>query len=167
MRKLFSRVFCGLICMMAVMATCHAEKVMPTMDGTLDRSQIALGNVRPGDSPEQVIAVWGDPMAAESTEHGKMIYAYGNHSFVVVFSHNRVKSIRCTQDGDATTPDGVTVWQDEVVLDWVYGMASQIEEQEDGRTVYAYWGNITAPWQYLTFTTKNGSIVQAACGTAE
>ncbi len=154
------------LCFMVLTACCHGEKVAPTMDGTLDRSQIALGKVRPGDTTEHVIEILGDPEALESTAHGQAIYSYGKNSFIITFSYGRVKSIRCTKEGDALTPDGVSVRQDEMVLDAVYGTASQIEVQEDGHTIYAYWGNITAPWQYLTFTTANGAIVQAVCGTA-
>ena len=163
--------FCRLLaaiffCMACMALPCHAEKVMPTFNGTLDRAQIGLGNIQPGDSIEHVTELYGTPMMSAKGAYGGEVYSYQNGAFVITFAADMVQTVLCTQDGEMKTPDGVTVWQDEVVLDGVYGMASQIEERADGTTVYAYWGNVSAPYQYLTFTAKNGSIVRIVCGMA-
>jgi len=153
-----------LLCFAAALLPCQAAKMMPTLDGTLDKSQIALGKIRPGDSAEQVREICGEPQTAERAARDREVYSYKDGSFVITLVSGTVQNILCTRDGEEETPNGVTVWQDEIVLGSTYGMASQIEERADGCTVYAYWGNITAPCQYLVFTTNNGSIEQIACG---
>lgn len=138
----------------------------PTMDGTLDKAQVALGDVHPGDTMAQVITIYGEAPRKESASRGVEVHSYADGSFIITYEWGKVKNILCTGDGDKMTPDSVMMWDDESRLGEVYGMASQVEVHEKGRIVYVYWGNVTAPYQYITFTTVNGCIAQISCGKA-
>lgn len=138
----------------------------PTMDGTLDKAQVALGGVHPGDTMEQVISIYGEPPIKETASKGMALHSYEDGTFIITYEHGKVKTVLCTGDGDKMTPDGVMMWENESRLAEVYGMASQVEVHEGARNVYIYWGNISAPFQYVTFTTVNGSITQISCGKA-
>ena len=166
MKKLMGTITVLLLCMAVTIMPCSGAKMTPTMDGTLDKEQVALGGVHPGDTMEQVIALYGEAPRKESASKGMEVHSYEDGSFIITYEWKKVKNIMCMGDGNKMTPDSVMMWEDESRLGEVYGMASQIEEHGNGRIVYVYWGNITAPFQYITFTTVNGSIAQISCGKA-
>ena len=164
MKKLAGMMAVFLLCVAVMIMPCGAAKMTPTMDGTLDKAQVALGGVHPGDTMEQVMAIYGEAPKKESASHGMEVHSYEEGSFIITYEWKKVKNILCLGDGNKMTPDNVMMWEDESRLAEVYGMASQVEEHEDGRIAYVYWGNVTAPFQYIIFTTVNGSIAQISCG---
>ena len=171
MRLLFLSVFAALAILLP--APCHAERVMPTVDGTLNQQHVGLGSLRPGITPEEVQQIWGPPETVDQAGYGNVVYSYLGGSFVVTFQHGWLRMIACSAreglspDSLPMTPNGVAPGQDANVLNENYGKATQTEEIPDGHTVYAYWGNNTATYQYLFFYTKDGIIDRIVCGMGD
>ena len=150
-----------------------ADRIVPTVNGTLSQQHVGLGGISPGMTSEDVIRVWGAPEGEESAGYGNTVYSYMGGSFVVTFRHGWLRTISCSAaDGLApeelpATPNGVAPGLEAGILNENYGTATQTELLPDGHTVYAYWGMGTALYQYLFFYTKDGIIDRIICGMGD
>jgi len=116
-------------------------------------SEVALGGVPLGASPEYLKSVYGEPTRYER-QNDSVIYNY-NNTFRVMFANGKYMYwLETTANNGIGTPSGVRVGMPESVLDQ-YG-ETYYTRQEGNVTTKAYWarGRIV-----LEFRIINGKII--------
>ena len=120
-------------------------------------SQIALGNVHPGDSVASVRAAYGEPVYSDRE---KLIFSNG---FLIKMDDDRpgiVEKVIVNENNGIATPGGVTVGMSESVLTSTYGMADKVD-RDWYDTEYVYRGNERR--MKLEFKVVDGIIVKISC----
>ena len=116
-------------------------------------SEVALGGIPLGASPEYLKSVYGEPTRYE-TVNGGVVYNYNNTFRVLFASGKYMYWLETTANNGIGTPSGVRVGMPESVLE-KYG-ETYFTQQEGNATTKAYWarGRIV-----LEFRIANGKII--------
>jgi hypothetical protein len=149
MKKVFS-VFAAMLVILAC-SVCFAE---------IPSSEVALGGIKLGASPEYVKSIYGEPTSYDKGNGDSIIYNY-NNTFKIMFSGGKYMYwMETTANNGIKTPSGIAVGMNASVLDR-YGEV-YYDEVENGVRNKAFWaqGRIV-----LIFGIVNNKIVsiKAAC----
>lgn len=141
MKKIFTTVVC---CVMIFGASiCFA---------TVNADKIALGNVYPGMSANDLINVCGQPNSRDDDD-----WYYSD--FKVEVERGIVEKVSTTGNAIAT-PNGVRVGQPAEALNSTYGTADKIDYDRDG-TEYEYFSDDRS--KKIEFDVVNGIITKITC----
>lgn len=149
--KKFLSVLCG-----AVMAFSAV-----TCSATVASEKIALNGVRPGMSASEVVRIAGQPNS-KSHDGEKWFYK----DFVVEFDDDYPNAVEevSTKNNSISTPDGITVGQNDGILSNTYGAADYVKQKHNS-VKYIYFSNDRR--QKMEFTVANGVIVEIECTTED
>ena len=125
-------------------ATCSAE---------IDKSRIAIGGIQPGNTPNYVKSIYGNPDKIEARyvpngggariPKNSTIYTwyYGN-SFEIEILNNEIVLDAISKDNNGLkTPDGITVGMRSNVLYEKYGIPDELETiEKENATYFSYYG---------------------------
>ena len=117
-------------------------------------SEVALGGIKLGSSPEYVKSVYGEPTSYDYGAGNSIIYNY-NGTFKIMFSSGKYMYwMETTANNGITTPSGIAVGMNASVLN-KYGEA-YYDRFENGVRKKAFW----APGRIvLVFSIVNNKIV--------
>lgn len=119
---------------------------------TVNADKIALGNVYPGMSANDLINVCGQPNSRDDDD-----WYYSN--FKVEVERGIVEKVSTTS-GAITTPNGVHVGQSAEALNSTYGSADKIDHDRDG-IEYEYFSDDRS--KKIEFDVVSGIITKITC----
>ena len=141
MKKFLTALFCGAAIFTS--SICFAA---------VDGSKIALGNIFPGMSAEDVTNAFGQPNRKDGDD-----WIYKN--FTVEIERGAVKEISSRSD-TITTPDGVRCGLAAESLNSTFGKADSVEHERDG-VEYKYYS--TDRTKKIEFKVTGGVITKITC----
>lgn len=145
MKQYISRIMILCLLLVGCYSVCWAE---------IPRSELTLGGINLGATPEYVKSVYGEPTRYESNGHGDVIYNYNNTFRILFVDGKYMYWIETTADNGIKTPSGVGVGMDASILS-KYG-ATYYEKDENGVHYKAYWAKYRV---VLICGIHNGKIV--------
>ena len=114
--------------MLLTCSVCFAE---------ISPSEVALGGIRLGSSPEDVKSVYGEPTSYDKGNGDSIIFNY-NGTFKIMFSGGKYMYwLETTANNGIKTPSGIAVGMDASVLDR-YGKV-YYDKVENGVRKKAFW----------------------------
>ena len=138
------KIFVLIMLITSICTVCYAE---------IPRSELTLGGINLGATPEYVKSVYGEPTKYEHSSDN-IIYNY-NNTFRIMFSGGKYMYwIETTADNGIRTPSGVGVGMNASVLS-NYG-EPYYERNENGIHYKAYWAKYRV---VLIVGVRNGKIV--------
>lgn len=142
MKKFFAALVCGAVIVSSSLCLASVED-----------SKIALGNIYPGMSANELLNAFGQPNYRDDDD-----WIYQN--FKVEIELGRVEKVSTYSD-TIMAAGNVRVGQTAEALNTTYGKADKIDRDDDGTVEYEYFSNDRM--KKIEFKVANGVIVKITC----
>ena len=142
--------------------------VVSVADAKVSEDRIAIGGIQAGQTPAQVVAVYGEPVSRSGNDYW-FYNKTGSTSFEIRFVNNAVHHVRTSGNTGLATPDGIKVGSSKDDIINAYGQPDMYEKGGGFKThpdsyFYRYYPtNGKTIW--LDFEVRYGKVLRMEVAT--